>query len=98
MKMKRANSKAVFQGIKSELTLDDSGEVQAIALVLMKKYYGLTLTDIIAEKEIEWQDLTSIIARLNRHEPIQYVLGEAGFWGRKFIVNPSVLIPRPETE
>ena len=44
------------------------------------------------------QKVESIIERLKRHEPIQYILGETEFFGLTFHVNENVLIPRPETE
>lgn len=52
-------------------------------------------TDLSADKVQKMQD---IIIRLLQHEPIQYIIGHASFCGLTFIVSPSVLIPRPETE
>ncbi|HRG90717.1 MAG TPA: hypothetical protein PLW44_16960, partial [Chitinophagales bacterium] len=42
--------------------------------------------------------LSGILTRLAASEPVQYVLGDADFYGLKFKVTPAVLIPRPETE
>lgn len=38
------------------------------------------------------------IVRRGKYEPLQYITGKVEFAGLEFMVNPSVLIPRPETE
>ena len=53
------------------------------------------------EKKIDESDLVTLNTwkdRLVSGEPIAYILGDKEFWSLSFHVNPSVLIPRPETE
>ncbi len=42
--------------------------------------------------------LKTLVARLERGEPLPYVLGKWEFCGLEFEVTPDVLVPRPETE
>ena len=92
-----------YQQLWQSLTpLYDAGEAQAIVRTVLDVEFGMTLTDIICGKvnELsadEGRKLEEIIIRLQKGEPVQYVLGEADFAGRPFHVEPGVLIPRPET-
>ncbi len=42
--------------------------------------------------------LDEIITQRATRYPLQYILGETWFYGRRFLVNPSVMVPTPETE
>jgi release factor glutamine methyltransferase len=99
---KLMNAKALFDSIVKEITLPDTEEeIRSIVFILIEKLYGLSQTDVLAKKpirtinEVEPKD---IIFRVNKHEPVQYIIEEAYFYDRPFYVNNSVLIPRPETE
>lgn len=44
------------------------------------------------------QQYVALVVRRVGGEPVAYITGRRDFYGREFVVNPSVLIPRPETE
>ncbi len=98
------NSKALFQETMSGITLKESQEeLQAIVYFLFENFFGVSKTDIMTGKPVPYpaetaNRLRKAVERINKQEPVQYVVGEESFFGRKFQVNPSVLIPRGETE
>ncbi len=44
------------------------------------------------------QQFQALVQRRIAGEPVAYLIGERGFWSLDLQVNPSTLIPRPETE
>jgi release factor glutamine methyltransferase len=98
------NSKVLFQDFINRITINESkDEIESIAYLVFEKIVGLTKTEIFSNTDIQISeaDLSELIQaneRINKNEPVQYVLGEAFFYGRRFQVTPAVLIPRPETE
>ena len=96
--------KEVIEQLKSGLAdVAEPQEVQAMIRVICEDVFNYDPVDVALRQESEQPDfaqerVTGIIARLRRHEPLQYIVGEARFHGHKFKVTPAVLIPRPETE
>ena len=78
-------------------------EVISFAYLSIEKILGYSKSDCIinSDKQLSNESVNlfkKIISDLRKNIPIQYVLGEANFYGLKFKVNRSTLIPRVETE
>lgn len=77
----------------------DAGEARSIARIVLEDAFNSRKRGLDSAMEPAETTLASnILKRLTDGEPVQYVLGEADFFGLKFTVNPAVLIPRQETE
>lgn len=86
--------------------LTDSGiepnEANVEVKLLIEHFAGYSLVDILMGKKLDEEKLKLVEEkakyRAKTKKPIQYIIGLADFMGEKFSVNPSVLIPRDETE
>lgn len=80
--------------------LYDAREARNIARLLVSERAGIPFSALLTDPEAELriEGMEEDIARLERGVPVQYVIGSAEFYGRRFTVREGVLIPRPETE
>ena len=79
------------------------GEAEWMTRLTLEYVTGWSRVDLLVDAdkelgEVRVEAVKNIVDRLLKHEPLQYVLGYEDFMGLKINVNPSVLIPRPETQ
>ncbi|MBI5915554.1 MAG: peptide chain release factor N(5)-glutamine methyltransferase [Bacteroidetes bacterium] len=94
-------SQALKHIVQPLLEIYDPGESVSIAAIVLEDAFGIPPNQISKDKKLDSEQtarLDSILQRLLAHEPVQYVMGQAVFYGLRFKVTPAVLIPRQETE
>ncbi len=74
------------------------GEAHSLASIVFEDVFGRKRAFSGLLDSAERVHLRQITTRLVAGEPLQYVLGQADFFGMKLKVGPDVLIPRQETE
>lgn len=78
-------------------------EAEQLMRILLEDLFGIDLKRQLMEPDLHIDEqqcalLDASVKRLCEGEPVQYVTGIAHFDSLTFHVDPSVLIPRPETE
>lgn len=90
--------------IKEQLKkIYEEAEAVKIADLDIEHISGFSKTERISRKQEELsasqsKQLQKDLHRLLQHEPIQYIMNKAWFYGMELYVDQNVLIPRPETE
>ena len=78
-------------------------EIDSFFFILMEEKLKLQRIDTVLKPDFlitkkNLIDLKTIVKRLQKEEPIQYIIGNTEFYGLPFFVDKNTLIPRPETE
>lgn len=83
--------------------IQDEQEIESFFFILTEYLHNLKRVDValnpnfkLSDAEVEKWNI--ILADLQQEKPIQYITGEAWFYGLRLEVNENTLIPRPETE
>lgn len=84
--------------------LKQHGKEEKVAELLLCHHLRLTRAQLLARlhdplaESVRQSFLADVYQHVYKHVPVQHLLGYEYFYGREFLVNRHVLIPRPETE
>ena len=100
MTTKRPNPETVEKLLaRATLALESRREAERIAeLVLRRSRAWLIAHDDALVEDSDVERFDALVHKRAEGMPIAYLAGSREFYGREFRVNPTVLIPRPETE
>lgn len=78
-------------------------EIEHFCQYLFEEFSQITKIDRLLKREVYIPEskiikYSNAVVKLKAETPIQYIVGKTNFFGLDFLVNKSVLIPRPETE
>jgi release factor glutamine methyltransferase len=91
----------LFNQYKNELQqIYPKEEAESLVFWLFEDFLQAKRQDLLKNTSVERvpEKLSLAIEELLQGKPIQYITGKAPFYGREFLVNSAVLIPRNETE
>lgn len=98
------NLQKISQNFENKISSEYlTNEIRSFRNIIFQEIFNftpieITLNSNMVVTDLQEKKIMQIAKKLLEHQPIQYILGKAEFYGLNFEVDKNVLIPRPETE